>query len=276
MISRRCQMHSLYQSRLLIVVTLTLLLAVPTLASVPKIISLSQDPIYSIRTRADFESERLVYEFRLGPIPAAKAEWTATRRTVNGKTVLKVRGKAKTLKPLAVFWKMRGTVKATVGADPILPHYFILSKRENSRRRDITLNFDHQSGIIKIIRIGKHRTPRKYTGEITGQYDPVSAAFAFRGLSLGDGKTVQIDVQPGKSVYRLDMQVLGREQVTIKAGTFNAIVLSVSIYNLTKDEPCTDLKRTKVWVSDDPKRIALKAETKVSVGLVYAELVSWQ
>jgi len=253
---------------------LVLLFAVAIPASSPKVGSLPQSALYSTRTLPDLDTGRLVYEFMWGGVRAAKAEWTARRKTINGEIVLEGRGKAKTLKPLAVFWKMRGTVKGIVRTDPILPQYFQLYRRDNSRPQSIALNFDHPSGILRIIRIGKHGQPRNYTREISGQYDPVSAAFALQGLNLENGEVVHVDVQPGKGLYRLRIRVVGRERVAVRAGTFNAVLLSVSVYTLPENEPYTILRTAKVWVSDDSQRIFLKGVAQTVVGLVWAELVT--
>ena len=261
---------------LAIVAITALLLAISTLASVPKIITLSEDNPYSTRIQPNFISERFIYEFRWGGVPAATAEWRTRWQTANGKNVLEGTGKAKTLKPVAVFWKMRGTVRAILGVDPILPGHFTLYRKDNARSRSITLNFDHPSGVLSINRIGKHGVPRKYTREINGQYDPVSAAFVFRGLDLNEGDTVQIHVQPGKNVYRVDFRVLGRERITVKAGPFHAIALSASVHNFTNNEPCTGLEDTRVWVSDDSRRLFLRARTTVALGAVSGELVAYQ
>ena len=260
--------------RVLIMLVAVVLLIVPTLASVPKIICLSTGAHYSIGGPPEFEKEQLTYEFTWEGIPAATGEWTASRCIVDGKKVLRAKGTVRTVDHVDMIWKMRGKIEAMVDDDPITPRRFILRKRENSRRRDTTLDFDHQSGTLRIIRVGKSGRPREYKREITGQYDPVSAAFALRSLKLGKGEKVQIDVQLGRSVYRVDIQVLGREQVKVRAGTYNAIVLSPSVYNLTKDEPCTGLKSARVWLSDDPQRTVLKAESQIFVGSVCAELTA--
>jgi hypothetical protein len=269
--------NSLVAQFSLVIVGLTaVLLAIPIPASTPKVMTLSQDNPYSTHLRPGFVSELFVYEFRWGGFPAATAEWRAQRQTVNGKTILEATGKAKTLNPVAVFWKMRGTVRASMGTDPIRPNQFTLYRKDNHRKRSITLDFDHESGILKINRIGKHGMPRTYTTEIKGQYDPVSAAFVFRGLDLTEGDIIRLHVQPGKNVYRVDFRVLGREPVAVKAGAFRAIVLAASIYNLTKHQPCTGLEKTRVWVSDDSHRLFLRAQTTVTMGVVSGELVAYQ
>ena len=272
--SRTRQRSRVAQISVTIVATTALLLAMNSPASNPQSVALSGGNPYSSCIQSSVISERFVYEFRWGGVPAATAEWRTRRRTAHGKGVLEGTGKAKTLKPVAVFWKMRGTVRAILGVDPILPSHFTLYRKANARSRSITLNFDHPSGVLSINRIGKHGQPRRYTREIKGQYDPVSAAFVFRGLDFKKGDTIQIHVQPGKNVYCVDFRVLGRERVTVEAGRFDAIILSASIRNLTKNEPCTGLEDTKVWVSDDSRRLFLRAQTTVALGVVSGELVA--
>lgn len=272
--SMGCQKPRPSWLRLLTVAALVLLFAVATPASSPKGGSLSQSRLYSTWALPDLNTGRLVYEFMWGGVTAAKAEWIVQRRTVNGEILLEGRGKAKTLKPVTVFWKMRGTVQGIVRTDPILPQYFQLYRRDNSRPQSIALNFDHPSGILRITRIGKHGQPRNYTRKITGQYDPVSAALALQALDLQDGEIVQVDVQPGKGLYRLGIRVVGRERVAVRAGTFDAVLLSVSVYTLPENEPYTVLRTAKVWVSDDSQRVFLKGVAHTVVGWVWAELVA--
>ena len=109
-----------------IVATTAVLLAMNTLASIPQSIALSGGNPYSSCIQSSVVSERFVYEFRWGGLPAATAEWRTHRRTAHGKDMLEGTGKAKTLKPVAVFWKMRGTIRAILGVDPIVPDHFTL------------------------------------------------------------------------------------------------------------------------------------------------------
>jgi hypothetical protein len=97
--SAGCQKPRPFRLSLLTVAVLVLLFAVAIPASSPKVGSLPQSALYSTRTLPDLDTGRLVYEFMWGGVRAAKAEWTARRKTINGEIVLEGRGKAKTLNP---------------------------------------------------------------------------------------------------------------------------------------------------------------------------------
>jgi hypothetical protein len=251
-----------------------LAITVSAIGSVAETVNLSQGGSYSASAPPQFTREELVYEFSWEGVPAAEARWTAVRRISGGHEVVNVKGSVSTLNWLDMIWKLRGSIAAEVPADPIVPDRFVLKKRENSRRRDTTLIFDHAAGSILIERVGKSGHVRRYKRELKGQYDPISAAFALRGLPLEDRDVVQIDIQMGKTSYRLKLRVTGREEITVKAGTFTAIVLEPTLYNLTTDEPSTSVQNTRLWVSEDPGHIPLRLESSVWVGSVDAELTT--
>jgi len=95
---------------------------------------------------------------------------------------------------------------------------------------------------------------------------------ALRGLTFNVGETVTVDVQMGRDVYRVTLKVLQREEIMVKAGTFGTVVIEPIVYNVTKNEPA-DVRRARLWVSDDPLHIPVKAQGEVFVGTVSAELV---
>ena len=243
-----------------------------TALALNKGITLSQPPFYTASSGAVRE-EYLVYEFTWEGIPAARGTWTACRRREEDKVVVEVKGRAETLKPVDVLWDLQAKVKAIVGTTPVVPQRFSLYKRENSRRRDTIMDFDHAAKTVRITRIGKHGNPRHYRADIVGQYDPVSAVFVLRGLTFTEGQTVTIDLQMGKDLYRVTLSVLQREDITVKAGTFRTVVIEPILYNVTKNEP-SDLRRARLWISDDSRHIAVKAESEVLVGTVSAELIA--
>src|SRR5204863_464618 len=76
--------------------------------------------------------------------------------------------------------------------------------------------------------------------------------------------------------YLATVTVLGRERVTIPAGTYNAIKFDLQL-NRIKDgqlQPHRKFRRANVWLSDDPDRLLLKIEAQVFIGSVFCELHS--
>jgi hypothetical protein len=71
--------------------------------------------------------------------------------------------------------------------------------------------------------------------------------------------------------------VLGRERLTVPAGTYNAIKLDLQLSKIGKQrqlEPHRKFRRAVVWISDDPDRLMLRIEAQIFVGTVFAELQS--
>lgn len=269
--SRRKMTRTIRDVVLLIVATILTILG-PWETAISKTITLSQPPFYTASSDAVRE-EYLVYEFSWEGISAARGSWSACRRSERDAVVMDVKGQAETMNPVDALWELKAKLEAVVPTNPVVPQHFALYKRENSRRRDTIMDFDQEGKTLRITRLGKHGARRTYQADIVGQYDPVSAVFALRGVTFDVGDTVSIDLQMGRDVYRVTLHVFQREEVTVKAGTFRTVVIEPHLYNVTKNEPA-EVQRARLWVTDDSYRIVVKAESEVFVGTVSAELIT--
>lgn len=259
--------------RALVTVAAGVLAAAATRAALPTSLPAPSPAPYVTAVRDGFRGERLVYRFGWLGIPAAEAQWSATPRSANGRPVLEVEARARTLAAIDPLWKLRSRVAATLAADPILPREFLL-RDEDDEPRVSTLRFDHEQGTLTVTRTRPARPTLERQEPIAGQYDPVSAAFVLRGLPLRNGDHARLYVQTEGNVYRLDVEVLGRERITLGAKSFDAILLSPSLYDMKRDRPVKRLRSARLWLSDDARRIVLRLESDVFVGKVHAELVT--
>lgn len=257
--------------------TLIVALAAPAPASIPPLATAALTNAYTVALPESLQSETLVYEFGWAGIPAAEATWTATRRKDTTGEWMDIKGTARTNAAVSFFWKMRDEVEATVATDGAMrPESYRLSQKENALRRVTTLDFDHADGTVAVHRNEKKDGDPKTmdrTDPVEGQYDPVSAAMALRGLPLEEGRELSLEVLTGKSLYRLDVAVLGREKVRAAGREWDAWVVSPRIFNITENGPNPKFKTAKIWISDDATRIPLKVESEVFIGSVYAELI---
>lgn len=253
-------------------------MASPAQSTIPLMAPDALSNTYNVALPDSLQSEQLVYEFGWAGIPAAEAKWTATRRSDEAGERIEVRATARTNMAVSIFWKMRDEVEATLATSGALrPERYRLSQKENALRRVTTLDFDHKGGTIAVHRNEKKDGSPKTIDRVdtvAGQYDPVGAAMALRGLPLEEGRELQIQVLTGKSLYRLDVAVLGREKIRVAGHEWNAWVVSPRIFNITENGPNPKFKTAKIWISDDEARIPLKVESEVFIGSVYAELVS--
>jgi hypothetical protein len=107
-------------------------------------------------------------------------------------------------------------------------------------------------------------------------FDLQSALLYLRSQSLQERSVQRIVVFSATDPYLATVTVLGRERVTVPAGTYNAIKFDLQL-NRIKDgqlQPHRKFRRANIWLSDDPDRLLLKIEAQVFIGSVFCELHS--
>jgi len=125
-------------------------------------------------------------------------------------------------------------------------------------------------------RIGSERAKNREFS-FPNLFDLHSALLYLRSQPLGDGSVHRIVVYPATSAYLATVTVIGREKITVRAGTYNAIKVDLQLHRLGKNlelEPHRKFRRATIWVSDDSDRLLLRTEAQIFVGTVFAELQS--
>jgi len=74
-------------------------------------------------------------------------------------------------------------------------------------------------------------------------------------------------------VYDLNVRYLGKERISVTAGTFDCIIVEPLVQEggLFKSEGSI-----VVWLSDDKLRLPIKVKTKVVIGSIDAELTKYE
>lgn len=87
------------------------------------------------------------------------------------------------------------------------------------------------------------------------------------------GETIRLQNFYKDTVYSLDVKYLGKEQVSVPAGTFNCIIVEPIIIKggLFKSEGSI-----YVWLTDDNLRIPVKVKTKIVIGSIDAVLTAFE
>ncbi|MEY2505267.1 MAG: hypothetical protein QOG27_1547 [Verrucomicrobiota bacterium] len=126
-------------------------------------------------------------------------------------------------------------------------------------------------------------TPSKSAGpkvrrfDFANLFDLQSGLLYLRSQRLQERSVQRIVVYPATSAYLATVTVLGRERLTVPAGTYNSIKLDLQLSKVGKErqlEPHRKFRRATAWISDDPDRLMLKIEAQIFVGTVFAELQS--
>ncbi len=112
--------------------------------------------------------------------------------------------------------------------------------------------------------------------------DIVAAMLFIRSQPLADKDKVGVIAFPGDDAYLAEIEVIGREEITVAGNSRRVIKLEFQINKVTRNsdkktyrlEPHKKFKHGTAWVSDDDDRIPLRVEVNIFIGYVFGELAS--
>ena len=100
--------------------------------------------------------------------------------------------------------------------------------------------------------------------------DLISAFYYFRLLGTQPGDRVGIPTQAGDKNYELVVDVLKRETVTVRAGTFDCLLLKPHV---RYDNFFQNKGDILLWVTADPRHLPVLIQTKILIGSINIELI---
>lgn len=139
--------------------------------------------------------------------------------------------------------------------------------KEGKRVRDREISFNPAAKTAHFFdrQSGEHQ----YIPLTAETFDIYSSFYYIRHQQLEPGRSVYINVLDSKELHRIEIRVLRKERIKVPAGEFNTIVIEPMV----KPEGVFEGKRgAYIWLTDDSRRIPVKAQTKVTVGSVTAVL----
>ena len=237
----------------------TLLLASLLLAALP----MTASPALSASGRVP---EKLVFSLSWTGIPVG----IATQEIVDEGEVRRIVSTARSNDWLSTFFPVDDRTESILeksGPFPGKPRTFKMLFKEGSRVRDREISFNAAGRTA-------HYHDRKNGKQLSialepDTFDIYSSFYYVRHQPLEPGKSLYINVLDSKKLHRIEVRVLQRERITVPAGDFNTI----KIEPMVKPVGVFEGKRgAYIWLTDDERRIPVKAQTKVTVGSVTAVL----
>ncbi|RII26267.1 MAG: DUF3108 domain-containing protein [Geobacter sp.] len=223
---------------------------------------------HSSGTFAQTVPEKLVYELSWTGIPVG----TATQEITERGNVRRILSTARSNDWLSVFFPVDDLIESILvkgGAPfPGLTRYYRMQIREGRHNRDREITFDQAKGVAVY-----HDRRSNELREIpipSPTFDIYGSFYFTRHLPLEVGKSYVVAVLDGKDVERVEVRVLRREKLKTVLGELNTIV----IRPMVKSEGVFEGKGSvHIWLTDDKRRIPVRAQTKVTVGSVTANLI---
>jgi len=142
---------------------------------------------------------------------------------------------------------------------------------EGSRRRDTTIRFDYQAGRTRADELNSNKNQRRHWENPIPPcvLDVLSTVYYAASAPLEPESSFSFPINDGNKTGDLDVNVSGREQVSVEAGTFHTIVVET--------QPASEIMKNRgkvwVWFADDT-RVPVKIRGKLRWGTVTLTLLS--
>ena len=234
--------------------------------------TISKDPAGNF---PDLRPLRASYRFGWSGLTAATGEVHFTKPSTDK---FQLDGTGRTVGLVRALWKLDANHRAVASAGTL--HPIETQQTEDYRSKKIVTHLAFTSN-------GVTRTTTEGEGGVAGTktrqfsfpnlFDLHSAMLYLRSQPLRDRSVYRVVAYAATNAYVATVTVIGREKISVHAGTYPAIKLDLQLKRINKHlqlEPHRKFRRATIWVSDDAERLVLRIEAQVFVGTVFAELQS--
>jgi len=187
-------------------------------------------------------------------------------------------GTGRTIGLVRALWKFDVNHRAVANAQTLRPIETHQTEIYRSKKIVTDLAFSN-TGVSRTRTENEHGAEGAKTRQFNmpDLFDLHSAALYLRSQPLKNHAVYRIVVYPATNAYLAILTVVGREKISVHAGSYNAIKLDLQLKRIGKHlelQPHRKFRRATAWVSDDPERLLLRLEAQIFVGTVFAELQS--
>lgn len=214
-------------------------------------------------------NELLEYRVHYGLINAgiARLEILPDVKEFNGRKVYHAVGTGRTTGMFDWFFKVRDRYESYIDTQALVPLQFIRRVNEGGYIINQDVTFDHRSN---------KATSQKATIDVPDNIqDLVSAYYFARNLNFDTAKAGTIYpliTYLDDEVINLNLKFIGKEKVSVTAGTFNCLKFRPVILQGRVFKEEDDLT---IWISDDKNKVVVRAEAEILVGSVKMDLKSY-
>jgi hypothetical protein len=218
---------------------------------------------------------RASYRFGWSGVTAASGEIHFIRPSSDS---YQLEGAGRTIGFVRALWKLDVTQHAIANSHTLSP--VETQQIESYRSKKIVTHLTFTNGEVTRARTegqGKNAETKTKKFDFPNLFDLHSAALYLRSQPLKQGDVCRLAVYPATNAYLAIIEVTGREKISVRAGTYNAIKLDLQLKRIGKHlelEPHKKFRRATIWVSDDAERVVLRVDAQIFVGTVFAELQS--
>ncbi len=169
-----------------------------------------------------------------------------------------------------LFFKVRDRIDSYADVAMNRSLFYRKDQKEGKTRKNIRVEFDWQKNESSYVNFDSK--PRVLS-LLPGTFDPLSVFYYSRLLDFEKKDTFEHPVTDGKKNMMGILRLLGRETVSVPAGTFDTLVLEPDLQKVEGVFSKKQRARIKLWVTDDERRLLVQMKSQAVVGSFVAELV---
>jgi hypothetical protein len=199
---------------------------------------------------------------------------------VDGKTVLPIHADAESSGLLAVVKTVHDEVSAWIDASTGLPLRSVGDSNTSGKELHAEISFDHalhQAKIAYQIAKGALQTTGRRLPE-GATYDPIGVILVLRGWDAPDGARAIFHTLGGRTVWRTELTVDGRELRDTKLGKLSCVRMTGLSRRLSPSLVVDEKRPARqftVWLTDDARRVPLEIIAHTELGDVAVKLTSY-
>lgn len=215
---------------------------------------------------------RATYRFGWNGFTAATAEINFAKLS---DARFRVEGTGGTTGLVRALWKF--DVNVTALADGKMLRPIETRQNETTRSKKISTHLDFDAKGVTRSRSDGGAAPKLTRFDFPNLYDLQSAMLYLRSQSLAAQNVQRIAVYPTTSPYLATLTMVGREKISVGAGTYDAIKFDLALSKIGKNndlQPHRKFRRATAWISDDANRLLLRVDAQIFVGRIFVELQS--
>ncbi len=227
---------------------------------------------YPIKNNSFREGEtlsfRVFYNMSFIWINSGDANFSVSSEKYGDNDAYHIIGRGNTAKSFEWFYKVSDTYETYIAKENMLPLRFIRNVHEGDIKIHNDVSFYHSKGIA--VSDQKTFATPKYTQDV------LSAIYFARNINYNNykkGDRIPFSMFLDNQVYNLYIKYQGKERITTKMGTFNAIKI---VPLLIEGTIFKGGEKMTVWVSDDENHLPLRIESPILVGSIKVDLMDYK
>lgn len=187
----------------------------------------------------------------------------SSQRVSSGSTAYTITAEGRPLPMLSRLYNLFYKMDTLLDSVTLLPHQASLYSEEGASRRVAAVRFDRKAR--RAFYEVQSETLARFDFDVPPQVqDGLSALYVLRAMTFKAGERITLPIVDRGALYQLQVEPVSRERVRVPLGDIEAWTLKTAILD---SDGHAAVDNAAVWISSDARRLPLKLQAELPVGL---------